>query len=212
MGVPTGTCFECRTEFELPGYDRDYCSEDCFYSSRGDKALNLLRYDHRLCASCGRFLKEVDPPSEDWKHYRESLTELLLDAGAEYTNQDGELVLDATSVNAGKRPTNTESIIGFEDSTPNAENVIKEYGEKEYSIQNILTTGLGCQCGNTDTSVISKTLQGVEMAKVLANYVLTFRALEREGQLSERIDKAMFFESYKETRDLSYSLGVALYK
>lgn len=207
--TPRGTCFECRERFELPGYDGDYCSEECHYTNRGEKAINLLRHDHRLCANCGNWIKEVSRPTDDWKHHRESAVEKVLASGGEYHNvEDIGIALDATETTASK-PTTTDVVIGHQYATPNAVPVEKEYQLDEY--RSHYGTGLGCTCGVTDTRDTDETLQDIELANVLANYVTVFRSLEREGQLEARISKQIFFETFRETRDIPYSLGKALY-
>jgi len=207
MTVPTGTCFECRDEFELPGYNKDCCSEDCYYKHKGEMKLNLLRYDHRLCASCGRWLKEVAEPPEGWVEDCHSIVEHALDHGGEISGDGGELVLDITEC-ATTRRTAAECVVGFQTRTENAEIVEKEFSKETF--QKVYQMGTGCVCGTTDTRTTDAALQGIELATVLANYVHRFRELEREGQLDQRINKEAFFNSYKESENIPYSLGKAL--
>lgn len=203
----TDDCKHCHNpidEFYTPGY----CSERCYYQHKGAKAVNILQNDHRLC-TCGRQIKEIDPPSEDWQHKRQSMQEVILDSGGELVQGPEGIEIDGTNA-SGKRPTTT-ALIGFEDSTKHATDVIREYGNSEFSIQNVVSTGIGCECGNADTSFVSETLREVEISRVIANYILIFRALEREGQIDQRIDKDEFISSYKETSDIEYALGRGLH-
>lgn len=204
----TGTCFECGTEFELPGYDKDYCSADCRHQHKGEKAVNTLKHDHRLCATCGRWLKDIERPTEEWAETHASVFESVLDTGGELHNVESVgLALDATDA-GGKRSTSVDAVIGYQYGTENAVTVEKERQIDDFRAQYSL--GIGCVCGTTDPSESDEILQEIELATVLANYVTVFRALEREGQLDQRIDKDRFFRTYKESRDLEYSLGKAL--
>ena len=208
-GHTTGTCFSCREEFDLPGYDGDVCSEECHYRHKGEKAVNILRHDHRLCASFGRWVKTVSRPNEDWKHERSSAVETVLKNGGEYHNVDGlGIALDATDA-SDRRPTATEQVIGYQYPTENAEHVEKEYAIDEYRVQ--YGTGLGCKCGMTNTRETDNILRGIELASVLANYVVVFRELEREGQLDQRMSKDVFFETFKDTRDIEHAVGKGLH-
>jgi len=42
-----------------------YCSRDCAAAHRGEKLLRSFKYDHRLCFSCFRVLKDIDHPPEN---------------------------------------------------------------------------------------------------------------------------------------------------
>ena len=201
-------CKCCESTFD-EYYTPGYCSEACYYRFKGSKAVNILRHDHRLCASCGRWIKEINRPTDEWKHYRGSAYQIALENGATLSKENGQQLLDLTQVR-DIRPVAVDSVIGFQDATPNAEPVEKEYDIDEY--RRHYGTGLGCTCGVTDTRIVDDTLRGIELASVLANYVTVFRALEREGQLDQRIDKDRFFESFKETRDFELSLGKGLHE
>lgn len=206
--VPTGTCFECRDEFELPGYNNDVCSEECYYRHKGEKAENILRNDHRLC-TCGRQLKEVNPPSQEWQETKQSALETVLEHGGEYHNVDNQLTLDATEA-SDRRPTNTDCVIGFQHRTQHAETVEKEFEVGDY--HRTYATGTGCECGITDTRDIDEDLRATELATVLANFVYLFRELYHEGQLDQRINKDIFFREYKRSQDITYALGKALHE
>jgi len=205
----TGTCYECGESFELPNTFDEVCSETCYYQRKGESALNLLRYDHRLC-TCGRRLKETHCPSDDWKRLRSSAYETVLEHGGELHNVDGKLALDATQASE-RRPSATDAVIGFQSRTHNAETVEKEFQGPDQYIR-IYRTGTGCECGITDTREKDDALHSVELATVLANYVKRFRELEREGQLDQKIDKQTFFDTFRETQDITFALGKALHE
>ena len=57
------TCGECDSEIDKDVAIRDtYCSRDCFYRGKGQKALKAIKSDHTLCATCFRFIKCVEKP------------------------------------------------------------------------------------------------------------------------------------------------------
>lgn len=56
-------CHQCGNTYEY-GYDGQYCSQECFLASKGEKALNNIRHDHRFCSTCYRPLKVVYRPDD----------------------------------------------------------------------------------------------------------------------------------------------------
>jgi len=190
-------------------YRGSYCSETCYYSDKGSNAVNIIQHDHRFCGSCGAVLKQIDPPSEEWEHNRQSMQQVLLENGAELIQGDSGIEIDATEA-TGHRPI-TDAVIGFQDSTPEATDVLKDSHTDKYSIEQITRTGLGCECGNADTTHTSDILQQADLVRVLSNYVQTFRLLYHEGQLDQRISKEIFFQEYKRSQDITYALGKALH-
>jgi len=60
--VADGTpCDRCGSDYSrAEGFNEEYCSKECKDRAKGERLLRNLQYDHRLCASCFRWLKEVD--------------------------------------------------------------------------------------------------------------------------------------------------------
>lgn len=203
-------CHHCSETYEH-GFDGQYCSEACKDKQQAETSLNLIRHDHRFCGTCGGQLKTIEPPNEDWKHEKGSVTETAIDNGAEYHNVDGVgLALDATECYRAN-PTSVESVIGFQYRTPEAITVEKEReGPDEYT--RIETTGTGCVCGCTDPSNTDDVLRQANPARVLVNYLRAFRILEREGQTYKVLSKDVFFQTYKETRDFELAIGKGLHE
>lgn len=194
-------CGDEYDEYYAPGF----CSEGCYYEDKGDTALNLVRHDHRFCGSCGGVLKEIEEPDSDWVDRSKSREQYALNTGGIY--HDG--VFDITRCPDQQR-TQTESVVGFQYRTTEAVTVVKEFeGPDRYS--RLRQTGTGCVCGCVDTRNTSDVLRECNPTRVLANYVRAFRLLEREGQLDQRIDKELFFETYRDTRDFDIALGRALH-
>lgn len=200
-------CHHCGDEYEN-GYDGQYCSEECFYKEKADTALNLIRIDHKLCATCMTPIKEVEPPSEDWTHERGSATQVALKHGAEYHNVDDVgLSLDVTECYRAN-PTSVDSVVGYQYRTPEAETVIKEIDVDDWT--RVKQTGTGCSCGQTDPSVSDNDIKDTQPARILANYVKMFNYLKRTGQTTQDLDKDVFFEVFRETRDWDLALGKAI--
>ncbi|AXR79006.1 hypothetical protein [Natrarchaeobaculum sulfurireducens] len=203
----TGTCRHCEDEHPIETAVGQFCSEACKRLDRADKALSQLRSQHYLCGTCGGQLKEITPPDEDWQHEHGSQTQVALNHGGKYHNVDGAIALDATDCEDIQR-TATDAVIGFEDPTDHAAEVVKEtehaHGLRQYR------TGIGCVCGATDHSSTDDLLREADPARVLANYVQAFRLLERKEAIHWRLDKDAFFETYRETRDFELALGTAL--
>jgi hypothetical protein len=205
-------CQHCQSAYSH-GYDGQYCSEECFHSRKGDKALNQLRQDHRLCGTCGGTLKNVEPPTEDWEHEHGSRVQVALNHGGKLVDADEPGTpygLDLTEC-ADRRATATDSVIGFQYRTPEAEDALKEVeGPNEYA--RILHSTTGCICGSTDHTKTEDILRECDPVRVLTKYTVAFRKLYRTGAIDRKIDKRTFFNSYKESRDFELALGRALYE
>jgi len=192
------------SEFYAPGY----CSESCFHKYQAETVLDDVRADHRVCGTCFEFIKEVEPPGDDWKAGRSSRVEAALDNGAEFHNLGGQAALDVTECSSAPR-TAVESVIGFEYRTAEAETVVKEV-ETSTGIR-AYQTGTGCKCGNVDVSSTDDLLRECSPRRVLKNTILTLHLLEYEGKIDKRVDKELFFDTFRETRDFDIALGKALY-
>lgn len=215
--------YRCATCNDL--YDEDekvegsFCSERCYYRKQGDKALDRVRADHRVCASCGGWVKEIDRPSSDWEEKKGSKMEVALEHGAELRSADEPIrlahsgnctivgtVLDATECTDAHT---ISGLIGYQHGTVEAESVVREReGPDQWTT--LLEMRIGCQCGNTDLSTTDEALREAALPRSLSNHVFTFWRLERDGALPDRLDKDRFFSYYKETRDFEYALGRGL--
>lgn len=206
----TAECSYCGDDRDIhASVAGSFCSEDCYHKHQADKALNVVRNDHRICASCLRFIKSVERPDEEWVNEQNSRRQHALNNGAIWHTKNGMQVFDITRC-PDKQRTQTESVIGFQYRTENAETVVKELeGPDRYS--RIKQTGTACKCGNTNPSERVEVLQESEPATVLANHFITFRRLYSEGKVDSRINKDVLFETFRETRDLQLSLGRALH-
>lgn len=204
----TDECKHCDDEIDTY-YAPGYCSEACYHKHQADKALDVVRQDHTLCATCLSPLKEVEPPSDDWNHEHGSHTQVALKHGAEYHNVDDiGISLDVTECYRAN-PTSVDSVIGYQYRKPTAETVIKEIdGPDKYT--RIKQTGTGCSCGQTNPSVSDNDLKDTDPARILSNYVKMFRYLKRTDQANYDLDKDVFFETFKETRDWDLALGKAI--
>jgi len=192
--TPQQTCDYCGTaepvsQLVQPTPNNNYCSETCYLRHRGVKALNQVRQDHRLCASCGRQLKELDKPPEEF----------------------------VERIKRTNGPATAEAIVGFQDRTPEGDTGIKEY-EGEHEASPLYREGTICDCGVVDTREGDDTLREREWQSVLANFVQVLRLLEREGAIMERLDVQLFAAVFKKSRekhgtgDLELALGAGLYR
>lgn len=207
----TGECRHCGEEHPIETAVGAFCSVECQYRHKAQKALNQLRSDHRLCGSCGGVLKEITPPDDEWVQEHGSAEQVALNHGGEISSDgSGQLVLDATEC-ADVRRTAVEAVVGFQSRTEDAELVEKEIDGPHQGLRKY-RTATGCKCGATDHSETNDVLRKADPLRTLANYVHVFRTLEREGAIPWRIDKDRFFETYREHEDFDVALGAALYR
>jgi len=59
------TCKACETDFDV-FYTPGYCSEECFYRSKGQSVIRQIKNDHTYCTSCYAKRKVVDKPPEEF--------------------------------------------------------------------------------------------------------------------------------------------------
>lgn len=69
MSIQSETALECawcdgprEPEASVRG---SFCSRACWLRHKGDRALNVVRHDHRFCVSCGRQLKTIEEPTDE---------------------------------------------------------------------------------------------------------------------------------------------------
>ena len=205
----TAECAYCEGDRDIhASVAGSYCSTECYHAHQGDKALNIVRNDHRLCATCLSFIKSIERPDDEWVNEHKTREQFALEIGGLFHNKQGQSVLDLTNCNDELR-TQRESVVGYQYRTENAETVVKEFdGPDKYS--RTKQTGTACKCGNTNPRESVETLRESDPATVLKNTVFTFWQLESEGKIDSRLNKDVFFSTYKETRDFEYSLGRAL--
>jgi len=57
-------CAVCGDETENP-IEGSFCSERCYHTKQGEKALNTVRTDHTVCSTCGRIRALTEPPKPE---------------------------------------------------------------------------------------------------------------------------------------------------
>ena len=198
MSMPTGTCFECRDSFELPGYDRDYCSYECYLKGRGESIFEQVRNDHTRCSTCWGLRKRISPPTEEWKHRKGSAYQLALDNGGTLEKHNGKQVLNYTEV-TGTRPVDVDSVVGFEYDT---EIVFQEHGLKY------------CQCGNVDHFGESEEIRNVNPNEVIQNLWSLLVEYYKKGQFGDnKPNQELLIEGLKESGlDYQYASGKCVYE
>jgi hypothetical protein len=204
---PQTECNGCHDQFRT-GYNGAYCSRQCYFEAKGQRALNKIAHDHKLCASCGALLKTVDEPTEGWKNERGGYQNTVINHGGSLTNVDDlGIVLDATDASQ-RKPTSVDSVIGHEHHTPNTTEGVD--GE-ETNTGEVTYTRVSCTCGNVDPSEEIDELREIHAARTLANVYKRLVELHSNGAIDKRIDKESYFEAYKESSSLAYAVGVGLH-
>lgn len=81
---------DCDVEFKLPNaVAGSYCSPACRDRHKGQRFLDHLRQDHRICSSCWRPRKEVETPTAETRRTLDPITEQSL-VGYEYPTEHVE--------------------------------------------------------------------------------------------------------------------------
>jgi len=195
-------CDNCDRQLPLsraltPPGDDEFCSTECYHRHKGANIQRQIRTDHTRCATCYAERKKTSHPSEDWKHKHESPVELVLQSDGQYHDVDGEIALDATQA-PNRKPTATDSIIGFEYLTENIE----------------YANGFSyCKCGNVRHSTESEELRNIELQEVIVNLWGLLKDYYDKGQFGDnKPDKQVLFDTLKESdMDFELSIGKAVY-
>lgn len=122
----------CENHGRMPHFYRGrFCSKQCLFRARGRKALAGHVFDHCVCATCFRELKEIEEPKD-----REEF-DLYTDVGFGVTDE-GDQYREYFQRQDGV----SKAAIGFQYRTEYA-----NLGEKDHG--DLVTTGTICTCGNT---------------------------------------------------------------
>lgn len=191
-----------------------FCSHECYYNAKGTKALNQIKQDHLFCSTCFRQVKTVEEPPDGWVDDAVDPVQVALDAGASITNNDGDLVLDATEA-ATHRRTVGECVIGYQfptEHTEFAEDAIGTEDHEPWDSPVKKSIGVyGCECGAIDLHERDTTLASVEGGTVLINLVRCLATLHAKGAIKQPPDTDMLFDGLRETHDFEYAVGMCLY-
>ena len=204
----TFDCHRCNESFER-GFDRQYCSEECFFREKGEGILQQIEQDHRICNTCYRPMRTIDKPSSDWIEKAESHIQAAMEAGAELVSADqsyssdfgGVKVhseLDYTPVSGGKRRIHAQAVIGHQYPT-------------EHTLKT--TEGWACQCGNTDHRHHEDAIVDSDVESVITFLYFALQQLHREGHISQSPARSELFEGLREHwKDWEYAVGRCLHK
>jgi hypothetical protein len=205
------SCVECGNQFKVQDSPRpNHCSEQCFYEDRGSGALNALKTDHKLCATCFKYIKKTYCPSADFLEELSSFEHRALQRSGKITNgPDGELQLDITGVDGSTRP------LGIRKDGSTREFV---YIGRQYPTQHTryLYGSSGpwvCECGNVDLSEHNELLANQDTEGMVLALLDRLREFYEKGAIQQEPQRGVFFEYFDERdADLRTSVGAALYR
>jgi len=163
--------------------DGKYCSSECDVRHQGRQELNDLKHDHRLCYTCFRVLKTINPPKPDFE---------FIENGHGWTfDEDGNPTLQYYS----QEVTRTAAT-GFQFRTEHA-----TIGQKQRGDQ--VTGGTICRrCGNTDHTAHLPVLADRASIGRLVNHLAASEDTE--------IDPHILHREYDRHYDLDLAVGRAL--
>ena len=174
-------CEYCEGEY-TEGFNEDYCSEQCFFSRKGEKALNTIHNDHTKCSTCGRPRAEIELPKPD------ELFAIEYTYGSAYHLDDGEVSYEAFG-----QSESAKAAIGFRLSTENED-------------------GGACLCGTIEKTGDGHfdLLGPIETEAILIRISERIKEAAIDGQREDWPSKGELLSTYEETEDLAYSVGVSL--
>jgi len=177
-------CEEFGRKWEMRVVDGTaYCSTACETRSEGREALARFIYDHALCTTCFRQLKDIEPPKPDFE-FTENGHGWTLDG-------DGEPTLEYYNQDVSR-----SAATGWQSLTGNAT-------KGERSREDRVITGTICdRCGNTDHTHHNTTLA---TRAAIGRLVALFDDVD-----SVVIDEHQLHREYETTRDLELAVGRAL--
>jgi len=108
MSVQITACDVCGEDFEY-GYQPGYCSEECYHRERGERFLNVLKFDHRFCHSDFRRLKEVERPTDEALRNIEGQHSSECVVGFQYKTPEAEI--GEKTISAGDKDTVVTGVI-----------------------------------------------------------------------------------------------------
>lgn len=174
-------CDELGRKWEFR--DGEYCGTECQVRHAGREVLVSLLYDHRVCFTCFRDLKTVNPPKPDFE---------FTERGHGWTlDEDGEPTLEFFDQEVTR-----EAATGFQFLTGDATKGEKQRGER-------VITGTICDaCGQTDHTDHDATLADREAIA---------RLIDRLGDDDDhRFDPVQLHREYEHHADLQLAVGRAL--
>jgi len=172
-----------------------YCSKSCYWESRGERYLNLLRDDHRYCSTCGRKLKStVKPHASVFDH----------SGGGLYTQADGtvdyEWIGQVTTQDAsiGQQYLNENATHHIDARRPESGGLPIEYER------------IGCACGTVNPRDRHGFLQTTPF-EILYRYYTAFQFLWDDGidKLPQEPVEDEFYRGYLEADSIQGAVGYA---
>ena len=187
LDIPTcGHCGNfCNPETTV---DDSFCSYYCYHASKGRKALNRIRSDHRWCATCFRQIKSIEHPPEGHSVHVEP-PEL---AGHIPGDDDGDVLVGYQY----KTKHTTWGVDEFEsDACP-------AFERQRWS----------CECGNVDPNERDDILERVDLGATIRRCYDCLRDCHASGALEDAPDKDRFETALqREGAAFEYVIGYSLH-
>lgn len=203
---PHRHCGECGTGFNPRESPREqHCTDECFYADRGEGALNQLASDHRLCNTCFKYVKSTHRPSTDFLEEAASKEQNAIDAGGEYADQDGTVVLDVTEARTKRHPgietDHGYCYIGMQYPTTHTRYLHGSSGKWV------------CECGNVDLGHHNDLLARVDYGETVACLLSRLGEFFEKGAIQESPTESVFYEWLeKDDYGLETAVGAALHE
>jgi len=188
--VPKNTCEHCGdvhpvNELFQPDTHGNYCDKECYFTHKGEKALNQIESDHTVCASCHKTIKSIEKPPK------------------------------GTTLNIPpadhKQATQTTSnvLIGYQYQTESTERYADGKGEGPTAV---FYTRWSCECGTVDPNERDDILEAVDLQATVKNLCKRLYDLSRQDAIGGSFNHTRFLDAFeKDERNWAYAVGFGLY-
>jgi len=180
------TCEQCEDSFEVHDSPRpNHCSDECYYTDKGDKALNQIESDHTVCASCHTRIKTIEKPPK------------------------GTTVNIPPSDHEQATQTTSNVLIGYQYQTEDTRKYDDAQGDGATAV---FYTRWSCECGTVDPNQRDDILEAVDLKATIKNLCERLYDLSRQDAIGGSFSHTRFLEAFqKDERNWAYATGFGLY-
>jgi len=186
LDIPTcGHCDNWRNpDASVEG---SFCSEYCYYASKGQKSLNRIKSDHTRCATCFRRVKTIERPPE------------------------GDSVIVEPPAYDGAIDDVRDVLVGYQYQTEHTVWGVDDFGSD--AVPALKRQRWSCECGNVDPRKRDGILERVALGETIHRCFDCLVDCYKTGAIENAPDADRFQTALqREGVDWPYAIGRALYE